>query len=86
MKFPLLEILPSAPASTSASKTTPPRRRSPNEWSVPRMGWIMRSASIVGYGIGAGLILGGELYTGAERQCREIGMALLGRRRQVDTA
>ncbi|WFU12317.1 ROK family transcriptional regulator (plasmid) [Rhizobium sp. CB3090] len=31
----------------------------------------------VGYGIGAGLILGGELYTGANGNAGEIGMALL---------
>ncbi|MBB3458202.1 putative NBD/HSP70 family sugar kinase [Rhizobium sp. BK313] len=31
----------------------------------------------IGYGIGAGLILGGELYTGANGNAGEIGMALL---------
>ncbi|MBB5575731.1 MULTISPECIES: ROK family transcriptional regulator [Rhizobium] len=31
----------------------------------------------VGYGIGAGLVLGGELYTGANGNAGEIGMALL---------
>jgi predicted NBD/HSP70 family sugar kinase len=32
----------------------------------------------VGYGIGAGLILGGELYSGANGNAGEIGMVLLG--------
>lgn len=40
----------------------------------------------VGYGIGAGLILGGELYSGARGNAGEIGMALLsaGGRRTVE--
>ena len=63
-------------ARSRPCRTTRPPAQRPSAWLARRTGSTTPSASTFGYGLGAGLILNGELYGGAHGNAGEIGMIL----------